>query len=315
MTRWLGRALLRAIPVLIIVPLLVFLLVDLAPGDVATSVAGENASPEQVAQVRQRLHLNDPVLVRFVRWESHAVRGDLGRSLVTNEPVRTIIARALPVTLSLGALSVLMTIIIGVLAGVWAARRPKGVADRTIAVIASVAVAVPSFWLGLILALVVGIHLHWLPALGYVSFATSPVEWLKSLILPSLALSALPAAEMARQTRAALVDELGKDYITAARARGISERGLVLKQALKNAGVPIVTVLGFRIAQLLGGAVIVENVFGLRGVGALTIEAASARDVGILLGVVALATIAIVAINLMVDLSYGYFNPKARQVH
>jgi peptide/nickel transport system permease protein len=205
-----------------------------------------------------------------------------------------------------------LTLVVGLAAGVWSARRPNGLADRAIAVVASIAVAIPSFWLGLILALVLAIHLRWLPALGYVSFATSPINWFRSLILPAVALSALPAAEMARQTRGALVDELGKDYVMAARARGLSERVVLLKYALKNAGVPLVTVFGFRLAQLIGGAAIVETVFDLHGVGQLTIEAASTKDIPTLLGLVFLTTVSIVVINLLVDLSYGYFNPRAR---
>ena len=313
MTRWLGVRLLNAIPVLVIVPLLVFVLMDLAPGDVATSIAGENATAEEVEAVRDRLGLDDPLLVRFGRWAADAVQGDLGESLVTGEPVTRAIGRSLPVTLSLAAFSVVLTVVIGVLAGVLSARRPNGVLDRAIAVVAALAVAIPSFWLGLILVLVVAINWQWLPALGYVSFADDPWEWFRSLILPSIALSALPAAEMARQTRGALVDELGKDYVLAARARGLSQRALLFKHSLKNAGVPLVTILGFRLAQLLGGAAIIEAVFALHGVGQLTIEAAASQDVPTLLGVVALTTVTIVAINLLVDLSYGYFNPRVRK--
>ena len=312
MAKYLLRRLATTIPIIVIVPFLIFLLLDLSPGDAAASIAGTGATPAQIEQVRLQLHLNDPVLERFGRWVDAAVHGSLGTSFETHEHVTTMIGQALPVTLSLVVLSMLLTVLLGVGTGIWAGYRPNGIVDRTLLVLSSLAIAIPGFWLGLILVLVLSIHLGWLPALGYVSLAQSPVQWFDHMILPAIALSTLPGAAVCLQTRAALGDELRKDYVLSALARGVPRPVAVLKHALKNAGIPVATLLGFWLGQLIAATAIIEQVFDLHGIGQLLIQSASAKDVPLLLGLTLMATIAIVSANLLVDLSYGYFNPRVR---
>jgi peptide/nickel transport system permease protein len=312
MARYIARRLLYLIPILIIVPFLVFALLDLSPGDAAVTIAGPDATKEDVQAIREQLHLGDPLLVRFGRWAGGVVRGDLGDSLATKEPVGKVVWRALPITLSLGILSMMITVVVGVASGAWAAYRPGGLVDRVLIILSSLAVAIPGFWLGLMLVLLLSINLGWLPAVGYVALRTDPGEWLRHLILPAIAMSSLSGAALCLQTRAALVDELGKDYVLAARARGVSHLAVMFKHALKNAGVPLATIMGFRLGQLLAGSAIIEAVFSLHGIGQLLIESASAKDVPMLLGLVLITTASIVTVNLLVDLSYGYFNPRVR---
>jgi peptide/nickel transport system permease protein len=307
------RRLALSIPVLVVVPFLVFVLLDLSPGDAASEVAGPGASPAVIAQVRRQLHLNDPVVVRYWHWLSDVVfHGSFGTSFTTRLPVTTMIGRALPITLSLGLIAIFFTTVFGVAIGTFAAYHRDGVVDRIIAVLTSLAIATPGFWLGLMLVLIFAINLKWLPALGYVALADDPVEWFRHLLLPALALAALPGAAVCLQTRAALVDELEKDYVLAARSRGIPRKSVLFKHALKNAGVPVTTLLGFQLANLLAGAVIIEQVFDLHGIGQLAITAATGKDIPLLLGIVVMVTVSIVVVNLLVDLSYGYFSPRSR---
>jgi peptide/nickel transport system permease protein len=306
------RRLLISIPVLLIVPFLVFVLLDLSPGNAAVVIAGPNATPAQVKVVTNDLHLNDPLLERYARWADGALHGQLGESFQTRQHVTTMLGHAIPVTLSLGLLGVLFTIVFGISIGVGAAYRPNGMLDRTAIVLASLGVAVPGFWLGLMLVLVFSIHLQWLPAVGYVGLTSSPVEWFRHLILPAIALSSVSIAAIGLQTRAALVDEFTKEYVLAARSRGLGRRVVLFKHALKNAGVVVTTILGYQLAYLIGGAVIIEEVFDLHGVGQLAIGAASGKDVPLLLGLVLMVTISIIIVNLLVDVSYGYFNPRIR---
>jgi peptide/nickel transport system permease protein len=312
MLKYVAKRLLYLIPVLIVVPFIVFALLDLSPGDAAVSIAGDQATKEDIQAIREQLHLDDPLLTRFVRWAGDAAQGDLGRSVTTKEPVSKVVNRALPITLSLGILSMLVTIVFGVATGAWAAYRPGGLVDRMMLVLASLAVAVPGFWLGLMLVLLFAVNLQLLPAVGYIAFTTSPLEWLRHLILPAIAMSSLSGAALCLQTRAALVDEMGKDYVLAARAKGVAPLVVMFKHALKNAGVPLATILGFRLGQLLAGSAIIETVFSLHGIGQLLIEASAAKDVPMLLGLVLITTVTIVLANLLVDLSYGYFNPRVR---
>jgi peptide/nickel transport system permease protein len=222
------------------------------------------------------------------------------------------IGRALPITLSLGLLAILFVTVFGVAIGTFAAYHKDGLVDRAVSFFTSIAIAIPSFWLGLMLVLIFSINLKWLPALGYVDLTEDPVEWFRHLLLPALALAAVPCAALALQTRAALINELEQDYVLAARSRGIPRPVVLFKHALKNGGVPVTTTLGFLLANLLAGAVIIEQVFNLHGLGQLAVTAASGKDIPLLLGVVVMITVSIVIVNLLVDLSYGYFSPRAR---
>ncbi len=307
------RRLLGAVPLLLVVSFAVFLLVGLAPGDPAARLAGENATPERIEQVRRALNLDAPLLVRYGYWLADLARGDLGRSLATSEPVIDLMARRVPITLSLTAVALAISIVLGlaggIVAAVWRDRAP----DRIVTVLASLGLALPAFWVALILVVPLAIERNWFPALGYEPLSRGVWPWLRSLTLPAVTLALLPSSEMALQVRAALIEVLERDYIIAARARGLSVASITLKHAMKNAAIPVVTVLGFRIAQLLGGAVVIESVFALNGLGTLAITAALASDMPVLLGLTMVTTAAVVSVNFLVDASYLYFNPRGRR--
>lgn len=306
------RRLLGAVPLLFVVSFVVFLLVGLAPGDPAARIAGENATPERIELIRRTLNLDAPLFQRYAYWLLDAVRGNFGRSLATSEPVIDLMSRRIPITLSLTTVALIVSIVLGMLGGIVAAARRNRAADRVVTVLSSLGLALPSFWVALILVVPLAIERSWFPALGYVPLSDGFWPWLRSLTLPAVTLALLPAAEMALQVRAALIETLEKDYIVAARARGLSAASITLKHALKNAAIPVVTVLGFRIAQLLGGSVIIESVFALNGLGTLAITAALASDMPVLLGLTMVTTLAVVLVNFLVDASYLYFNPRGR---
>ena len=311
MLQLLLRRLALTIPIVVLASFLVFGLILLVPGDPAITLAGDNATEEQIEVIRDRLGLDDPVLVQYGRWASDAVTGDLGDSLYSGRSVTKSIGERLPVTLSLAGLSILIAIMIAVPAGIIAARRGTWV-DSTATVGASLGLAMPNFWLGAVLALVFALRLGWLPATGYVPLTENPVDWLRHLLLPAITLGAAAAAETTRQLRSSLSDVLGQDYIRTARAAGIRSRVVVLKHALKNATMPVITVMGFQVAFLLGGSVIVEQLFALPGLGGLAIRAVLDRDLPVIQGVVLFTTTLVVLINLGVDLLYGWLNPKVR---
>lgn len=306
------RRLLGAVPLLLVVSFVVFLLVSLAPGDPAARIAGENASPERIELIRKTLKLDAPLLERYGDWLFDAARGDLGRSLATSEPVVDLMSRRIPITFSLTAVALAVSIVLGLAGGIVAAVWRNRAADRIVSALSSLGLALPSFWVALILVVPLAIERNWFPALGYVPLSDGFWPWLRSLTLPAVTLALLPSAEMALQVRAALIETLEKDYIVAARARGLSAASITLKHALKNAAIPVVTVLGFRIAQLLGGSVIIESVFALNGLGTLAITAALASDMPVMLGLTMVTTLAVVTVNFLVDASYLYFNPRGR---
>jgi peptide/nickel transport system permease protein len=306
------RRLAMTIPIVVLASFLVFGLVLLVPGDPAITLAGDNATAEQIEIIRDRLGLDDPIWVQYGRWAADAVQGDLGESLFTGRSVTKSIGERLPVTMSLAAVSVVVALLIAIPAGILAATRRGTWMDTSATVGASLGLAMPSFWLGAVLVLIFALRLGWLPATGYVPFGDDPVAWLKHLILPALTLGTAAAAETTRQLRASLSDVLQQDYVRTARAVGTRSRVVIGKHAMKNAAMPVVTVLGFQIAFLLGGSVIVEQLFALPGLGGLAIRAVLDRDLPVIQGVVLFTTILVVTINLAVDMLYGWLNPKVR---
>jgi len=312
MLRLVGRRLLNAIPLLLIVSFAVFVLVDLAPGDVAVNVAGEGATPERIAEVRRELGLDDPLVERYGRWAGNAVQGDLGTSLTTNENVWSMIADRLSITFSLILVSMVIATGVALVAGIGAALKPRGMVDRLVSIGSSLAVAAPPFWIGLILVLLFAVERSWFPAVGYAPLSEGLWEWLRHLILPGIALAGVPAAELARQLRGSLVDVMDRDYVLTARAKGLTRASIVGKHALKNAAIPVITVLGFRLAQLFGGTVVVERVFNIQGIGSLAVNAVLERDIPVVLGITVFTTVVVILVNVLVDASYGYFNPKVR---
>lgn len=312
MAKVLGRRVLHTIPLLLGVAFVVLLLIDIAPDDIAVRVAGDEATPEQVDAIRGELGLDRPFIVRYVDYVGNAVRGDLGNSLFTRERVSTMLADRLPVTLSLAGISLVFGVTAGVGLGLASAIRPNGLIDRAIGVACSFAVATPSFLIALVLVIVLAVDRAAVPATGYVPFGDGAVEWFRHLLLPAVALAALPAAEIARQLRGSMIEVGERDYMLAGRARGISTTRLRFKHALKNAAIPPVTVLGFRVAQMIGGTVVIERLFLLPGLGQMTIESVQLRDYTALVGAVLVSALIVSVISLLVDASYAYFNPKLR---
>lgn len=306
------RRVLASIPVLFLVSFGVFVLADLAPGDLATNVAGPYATDEQVAAVREELGLNDPLLVRYAHWLGNAVQGDLGHAVTTHESVSQIIGDRVPVTLSIAGVTVLLTILGGLVIGLLSAARQNGALDRLSTGVTVLGLTLPEFWVAILLVTWLAVDRGWFPAVGYVPFADGLWPWLHALILPAGALSIHPAAEVGRQLRAAMHHEMGEQYVLSARAKGLSTQTIVGKHALKNAAVPVVTILGFRTAQLLGGVAIIEQIFVLPGLGEMAVAAVQNRDIVVLQGVVVFTTLVVVLINLVVDISYTYFNPRVR---
>ena len=312
MLKTIGNRVLTMIPLFIMVTMLAFGLLFLVPGDPAIALAGENPLPGQIEEVRESLGLNDPILVQYLNWVGGALHGDLGISLFTNVPVSELIQDRLPATASLASLAMLLAVVFGGLFGLIAAATRGSLVDRGVTLFASLGTAIPGFWLGLMLIIVFALKNSWFPAVGYHPLTENPVLWLKHLMLPAVTLAAAPSAEIARQLRGSLCDTLDNEYIRTAQAKGLRQRPVLLKHALKNAGIPVATVIGVQFSFLLGGSVIVEQVFGIPGVGALAISAVLQRDLPVIQGIVLITAVAVLLINLLVDLSYGYFNPKVR---
>jgi len=306
------RRLASTVVVMGIVGVFVFLLLHLSPGDPAAIIAGDNASPEQIALIRQRLGLDDPLPVQFLRWFLAVVQGDFGISIFSNEPVLKLIGQRIEPTVSLALMTLIVAVSIAVTFGVLAAWKAGSWIDRALMVVSVLGFSVPVFVVGYLLIYVFSINLRWLPVQGYAPLSDGLWPWLERLILPSIALGLAYVALIARITRASMLDVLAEDYIRTARAKGVATRPMLLKHALKNAGVPIVTVIGIGVALLIGGVVITETVFNIPGVGRLVVDAISKRDYPIIQGVILLFSGVYVLVNLGVDLTYTFLDPRIR---
>jgi peptide/nickel transport system permease protein len=304
--------LLTTLPVLILVTFVVFGLVLLIPGDPAVTIAGPDATVAQVAAVRERLGLDRPVVIQYWDWITGAATGDLGTSLFTSRPVATSIGDGLPVTIALSLMALLISLVIAVPTAIISALRRGTWLDRIGTIGSSLGIALPSFWLGLMFVLIFSLGLGWLPATGYVPIGNDPGAWLTHIFLPALTLGIAGAAESARQLRGSIIGVLQQDYIRTARAKGLRNRLVIGKHVMKNASVPLVTVLGLQITALLGGAVLVEQIFGVPGLGQVAINAVTTRDIPVIQGIVLVAVLVAMLSNLLVDLTYGYLNPKVR---
>jgi len=312
MLRFILQRLLALIPLLLIVSLLVFSLVLLIPGDPAYLLAGEDATPEEVEAIREEMGLNQPLLVRYLSWLGAVLQGDLGTSLFSDQPVLDVILERLPVTLSLAVSAILIALFISIPAGIIAGTRPGRRLDRVVTVGASIGLALPNFWLGLMLVLMLAIWNPWFPATGYTPITESLVGWWQHILLPAFTLGLSASAILTRQLRGAMIEVMALDYVRTARAKGLPYHTVVTKHALKNAAIPMVTILGLQANGLLGGTVIVEQIFGMPGIGQLAVASVFTRDLPMIQGVVIMAVFVAVLVNLVVDISYGYFNPKVR---
>ena len=312
MLNYVARRILATIPVMAVVALFVFGLLYVAPGDPAAVIAGDQATPADVERIRASLGLDRPFLIRFGEWGWQILHGDLGTSIFTNLPVAAMIAQRIEPTLSLMAVALAFAVVVAVPIGVVAAWQADTLIDRAIMAFAVLGFSVPVFVIGYVLAFVFGLELDWLPVQGYTPFAEGVEPWIENLILPALALGCVYIALIARTTRAAMLEVLQQDYIRTARAKGIGQTGLLFVHALKNAAVPIVTVIGIGMALLIGGAVVTETVFAIPGIGRLTVDAILRRDYPVIQGVVLLFSFVYVVVNLVVDLTYTVLDPRIR---
>jgi len=306
------RRVLATIPVMAVVALFVFSLLYIAPGDPAAMIAGDQATPDDVERIRASLGLDRPYLVRFGAWVWDILRGDLGVSIFTNLPVRTMIAQRIEPTLSLMIVTLLLAVSLAVPMGVAAAWKQGTIIDRAVMGFAVVGFSVPVFVVGYVLAYIFALELEWLPVQGYTPFSRGFFPWLENLILPAIALGTVYIALIARITRATMLEVLQQDYVRTAKAKGLGQRAILFEHALKNAAVPIVTVIGIGMALLIGGAVVTESVFAIPGLGRLTVDAILRRDYPVIQGVVLLFSFVYVLVNLAIDLAYTLFDPRIR---
>lgn len=312
MRRVVVNRIVMAVPLLWAVATLMFLLLQLVPGDPAQTILGGQGTPDQVAQVRTRLGLNDPVLTQYGHWMVGLLHGNLGRSAISGESVLTILNQRAPVTLSLAMAATLVSVLVGVALGVISAIS-GGWGDRIIRSGVGVSIAMPNFWLAAGLVLIFSIWLGLLPSVGYVSIFESPGGWLYYMILPVAAVAAASISVIVRQTRAAMRAALQSEYVQTLRGVGLSRRSIIFKHGLRNASIPVVTIIGWQFVSLLSGAVLVEQVFALPGLGRLTVDATNDHDFTVLQGLVVYSTALVLVVNLIVDLAYLWLSPKVRQ--
>ena len=312
MLTFIGRRLLATIPLLFLVSLVVFSFVHILPGDAAVLFLGEEADPETLARFRTRLGFDRPLAVQYGEWLGKAVRGDLGRSLRTNQPVTEAIVQRLPVTLELLAAALLVSLAIAIPMGIVSAVRRNSGVDLVSTFLALVGFSMPNFWLGLILIYIFALLLRWLPPSGFVTLPSSLPDNVRSLILPAITLGTALAALVTRQLRSGMLEVLRQDYVRTAQAKGLSQRHVVGKHALKNALIAVVTVVGLQIGGLLGNTIITETLFALPGVGRLMIDAIFSRDFFVVQGVILFLAVGYVLSNLLVDILYSYLDPRIR---
>ncbi|MGE0749063.1 MAG: ABC transporter permease [Variibacter sp.] len=312
MLAYVARRLASTVLVMGIVAVFVFLLLHLAPGDPAAIIAGDNASIEQITSIRQRLGLEDPLPVQFINWAGRILQGDFGISIFSNEPVLHLIAQRVQPTVSLAVTTIAVAVALAVSFGVFAAWKAGTWVDRSLMALSVAGFSVPVFVVGYLLIYVFSITLRWLPVQGYVPIEQGIGPWIERLVLPSIALGLAYVALIARITRASMLEVLAEDYIRTARAKGVATQSMLLKHALKNAGVPIVTVIGIGVALLIGGVVITETVFNIPGVGRLVVDAIQKRDYPVIQGVILIFSGVYVLVNLLVDLTYTLLDPRIR---
>ena len=312
MKTYVVRRLLALIPVALVVATVAFVLIHLAPGDPASVIAGPYASAEDVQRLQHQLGLDQPLWIQLGRWYGRLLRGDVGDSIFLRKPVLDAIADRVEPTLLLTVFATVVAVLIGVPAGIVAADRHNTAADQTVMVLALVGISVPNFLLGLLLILFFSVQLGWFPVAGYSPLEYGWAKTLRSLVLPAFALGVVQSGLIARITRSAMLDVLREQFILAGRAKGLGERAVVYKHALKNAMIPTITIVGISFAILIGGAIVVETVFNIPGLGRLIISAVLRRDYPVIQGVVLCIAGVYMLINLAVDLSYPLFDPRVR---
>ena len=310
MTGFIIRRLLTSIIVLFMVTLLVFGALHIIPGDPTTLMLGMEATEDARQALRHQLGLDLPVHIQYLTWLGKVLRGDLGQSLALKDDISKLLLQRLPTTIPLAVLTMLIAVVIALPAGVLSALKRSSKTDWLISVFAFAGLSFPNFWVGVLLILVFSLYLRVLPPGGYVSIMDDPAEGIRRLLMPAVALGAALAASLTRMTRSSMLEVMGQDYIKTARAKGLAERTVIVAHALRNALIPTVTVMGLQIGQLLGGALIIEEIFSLPGVGRLTIHAVYDRDFPLVQGAVLFIAMVFTMVNLLVDILYVYLDPR-----
>lgn len=306
------RRIASLLSILIVVGVVVFFLIRLVPGDPTTALLGDQATVAEITALRTRLGLDRSLPVQFGAWIGSVVRGDLGSSTYMRIPVVSAVAQRIEPTAMLALCATVISVLLGVSLGVIAAVRHNTAVDYAVMVIAMLGLSLPTFWLGLLMILLFAVTLQWLPAAGYVSIFESPIAALRYLVMPALALGFSQAAIIARMTRASVLDTLGEDYVRTAHSKGLPNHTVVLRHALRNAMLPVLTVIGLSIATLAGGVVVTETVFNIPGAGRLVIDSVLRRDYPVIQGSVLMVALVYALVNLAVDLSYAFFDPRVR---
>ena len=312
MQRYLVERVVQLAVVLVFLSMIVFTIVRLIPGDPAAVMLGTESTPQAMAQIRHEMGLDQPLPVQYALWLRNVLAGNFGTSWVSKQPALALILGALPVTLQLVAASFLVALLIAFPAGIFAALRPRSWVDQGATTFALLGVSLPSFWLGIMLILLFALGLRWLPPSGYLAVTRDPLGALRVTLLPALTLGVALAAPLTRFLRSGMLDVLGLDYVRTARAKGLGERAVVARHALGNALLSVVTVLGLQLGALLGGSIVIEQVFGWPGLGRLSLAAIQQRDYGLVQGIVLFVAAGFVLVNFVVDLVYLYLDPRIR---
>ncbi|WP_340108123.1 ABC transporter permease [Pikeienuella sp. HZG-20] len=312
MTRYILGRILAAVPVMALVAVFVFLLLRLTPGDPAAIIAGDAATPEQLDRIRQHLGLNDPLYVQFFTWIGNLLQGDFGTSILSNTPVLEMIGRRMEPTISLALTTMTLSIIIAVPLGVIAAWKQGTLIDRVVMAISVLGFSVPVFVIGYILISIFSLDLNWFPVQGFRSIFEGVGPFAARITLPTVTLTLLYIALIARITRTSMLEILGEDYVRTAHAKGLSDQRVLMRHALRNCAVPIVTIIGIGFALIISGVVVTETVFNLPGLGRLTVDAVLARDYPVIQAMILLASLVYVVINLLIDISYVFLDPRIR---
>lgn len=312
MWTFIARRIVTTIPVIVLISLITFLAIRTLPGDPARSMLGPEADPAAVEALRKELGWDQNILVQYLDWVGGAVRGDFGTSFRSGEPVTALVQDRLAVSVQLGLMSLVIALVVAIPLGILAGSHPNTPLDYVSTFFAVLGAAVPNFWLAMMLVLVFSVQLGWFPALGWTPLFDDPIRNLKSLALPAISLGVFQAAVLTRMTRAAMVDVLRQDYVRTARAKGLHEKAVIVRHAFRNALVPVVTVLGLQISTVVGGAIIIETVFALPGVGKLLIDSILFRELVTIQALALMIAAAVAGANLLVDVAYAYLDPRIR---
>ena len=310
------RRLIQAVLIIILVTIIIFFAMRFLPGDpVLVYVSGDtliSSSPEQIEAIRHEFGLDQPIIVQYIAWVGDVFQGNLGKSIILRSSVNDEIASALPKTLYMGSIAFVLSIILGIPLGIIAAVRRGKWVDTLSTFVANIGVTAPVFWVGIILVLIFGLYLHWLPIQGFVWPEENLGKSISSIVMPVACLTLYPMATIARQTRSAMLEVVRQDYIRTAWAKGLSERVIIIKHAARNGIIPVVTLIGLNIRQIFGGQVLVEKVFNIPGMGRLSVDALFSQDYAIVQGVILVIALVVVLANLLVDISYGWIDPRIR---